>query len=246
MCATNSNLTAAGRHVTHQTWQCTRHGFPLFTLSHMHRTRAEFIIKSCSVLVRLVTIKGAPCSTSLRMRVSARSIVLPGTVQRGRSEAGNAADPRKPCNFEMHGPCPSCSGARGAPCSTDCMSVVLHGSVWCSYLPLAETFPLCFDEGEGKHKRLCLLSRSLPPSPSHWSFSRSLFFFLQQRCKKNSFDLHALGALLRPRRARRCRERRSKCTAPTGDGESGYSANALQRILRSTYMMGQGLAAESS
>lgn len=185
MCATNSNLTAAGRHVTHQTWQCTRHGFPLFTLSHMHRTRAEFIIKSCSVLVRLVTIKGAPCSTSLRMRVSARSIVLPGTVQRGRSEAGNAADPRKPCNFEMHGPCPSCSGARGAPCSTDCMSVVLHGSVWCSYLPLAETFPLCFDEGEGKHKRLCLLSRSLPPSPSHWSFSRSRFFFFATKMQKN-------------------------------------------------------------
>lgn len=71
----------------------------------------------------------------------------------------------------MHRPRSTCSGACCKPCSTDCTSVVLHRSVSYSYLPLAETFPLCFDEGEGKHKRLCLLSHSLPPSPSRWSFS---------------------------------------------------------------------------
>lgn len=124
----------------------------------------------------------------------------------------------------MHGPCASCRGARGAPCSTDCMAVVVHGSVWFSYLLSAETFPLCFDGGEGKHKSL--LSRSLPPSPSRRSFSRSPF--LQQRCKN---------------------EPRSSCTwspfafkacasAPAaavpmhgvrGVGESAISANTLQK-----------------
>lgn len=86
----------------------------------------------------------------------------------------------------MHRPSSSCSRACCSPCSRDCMSRVVHASVWYSYLPSAETFPLCFDEGEGKHKRLCLLSHSLPPSPSHWSFSGLpgfFFFFLQQRCK---------------------------------------------------------------
>lgn len=124
---------------------------------------AYYIIKSCSVLGYLVTIKGAcaqhPCLLT-------HSIVLPGTVQRGRSETGNATDPPKPCNFKMHRPCSTCSGARCKPCT-----VVLHGSVSCSYLLSAETFPLCFDGGEGKHKRLCLLSHSLPPSPSRWRFS---------------------------------------------------------------------------
>lgn len=124
----------------------------------------------------------------------------------------------------MHGPCASCRGARSAPCSTDCMLAVVHGSVRFSYLLSAETFPLCFDGGEGKHKSL--LSRSLPPSPSRRSFSRSPF--LQQRCKN---------------------EPRSSCTwspfafdacasAPAaavpmhgvrGDGESAISANTLQK-----------------
>lgn len=127
----------------------------------------------------------------------------------------------------MHGPWPSCGGARAAPCSTDCTSVVLHGSVCRSYLPSAETFPLCFDEGEGKHKRLCLLSRSLPPSPSQWSFGGSRAATKMQ--KNTSLVLHALGALSRPRRARRCTERRHRCTAPTGDGGRGNSAIALQK-----------------
>lgn len=132
----------------------------------------------------------------------------------------------------MHGPCASCRGARSAPCSTDCMLAVVHGSVRFSYLLSAETFPLCFDGGEGKHKSL--LSRSLPPSPSRRSFSCSPF--LQQRCKN---------------------EPRSSCTwspfafdacasAPAaavpmhgvrGDGKSAISANTLQKIPRSTYMM---------
>lgn len=61
--------------------------------------------------------------------------------------------------------------------------------------------------------------------------------FLQQRCKNTSLDLHALGAFSLPKRARPCAGRRDGCTAV---GKSGNSANALQRILRSTYMMGQG------
>lgn len=103
-CATDNhlNMTAAGRHVTHQTWRRTRHGprhVPCATCaSHMQRTRAEFIIKSCTVLVLRVTIKRRPVlniPACERERASARSIVLPGTVQRGRSETGNATDPRK-------------------------------------------------------------------------------------------------------------------------------------------------------
>lgn len=137
-------------------------------------TRADFIVKSCNVLVYLVTVRPLlnipACALPIApMWVSTRSIVLPGTVQRGRFQTGNATDPSKASNFKMHRPCSSCSGACSKACSSDCMSLVLHRSA--SYLPLAETFPLCFEEGEGKHKRLCLLSHSLPPSPSYWSFS---------------------------------------------------------------------------
>lgn len=147
----------------------------------------------------------------------------------------------KAANFKMHGPCASCRGACGAPCSTDCMLAVVHGLVRFSYLLSAETFPLCFDGGEGKHKSL--LSRSLPPSPSRWSFSRSPF--LQQRCKNAprssctwspfAFDACASApAAAVPMHGVR------------GDGKSAISANTLEEILRSTYMMGQELAAESS
>lgn len=138
------------------------------------------------------------------VRVSPHSIVLPGTVQRGRSQTGNATDPSKPSNFKMHRPFSTCSGARCSSCSRDCISLVLHTSVSYSYLPSAETFPLCFDEGEGKHKRLCLLSHSLPPSPSHWSFSGSLSATKMQKHKPRSsctWSLFASEACASVRRA---------------------------------------------
>lgn len=153
----------------------------------------------------------------------------------------------------MHGPCASCRGARGTPCSTDCMSAVVHGSVRLPYLLSAETFPLCFDGGEGKHKSL--LSRSLPPSPSRRSFSCSplfLFFFLQQRCKKKktSLDLHALGAPSPSLRARRRPLPRYQCTASAATGKARFlqmhCKEKKKKFLRSTYMVGQELAAESS
>lgn len=146
----------------------------------------------------------------------------------------------------MHGPCASCRGARGAPCSTDCTAAVVHGSVRFSYLLSAETFPLCFDGGEGKHKSL--LSRSLPPSPSRRSFSRSpFFFFLCNKDAKTSLDLHALGALLRSERACRHPRPRYRCTASAASGKARFlQIHCKKKILRSTYMMGQELAAESS
>lgn len=170
-----------------------------------------------------------PC-LQLRVRESermrARSIVLPGTVQMGEDlKQEMQLTLVKAVNFKMHGPRASCRGARGAPCSTDCMSAVVHGSVRFSYLLAAETFPLCFDGGEGKHKSL--LSRSLPPSPSRRRFSRSPFF-LQQRCKNEpqssctwspfAFDACASApAAAVPMHGVR------------GDGRSAISANTLQK-----------------
>lgn len=116
----------------------------------------------------------------------------------------------------MHGPCASCRGARGAPCSTDCTAAVVHGSVWFSYLLSAETFPLCFGGGEGKHKSL--LSRSLPPSPSRRSFSRSPFFATKMQ-KRASIFMHLepfrvqsvrVGARARGTDARRPRRRQKR------------------------------------
>ncbi len=60
------------------------------------------------------------------------------------------------------------------------------------------------------------------------------------KMQNTSLDLHALGAFLRPKRACPCKERCYNCTARTGVGGRGNFAIALQRILRSTYMMGQG------
>lgn len=125
----------------------------------------------------------------------------------------------KAVNFKMHGPCASCRGARGAPCSTDCTSALVHGSARFSYLLSAETFPLCFDGGEGKHKSL--LSRSLPPSPSRRSFSRSPLFATKMQ-KRASIFMHLepfcvrcvrVGARSRGTNARRPRrrERRDFC-----------------------------------
>lgn len=144
----------------------------------------------------------------------------------------------------MHGPWPGCGGARAAPCSTDCTSVVLHGSVCRSYLPSAETFPLCFDEGEGRHKRLCLLSRSLPPSPSQWSFggSRSATKMQQTRA---SFFMH-----LEPFRVRGVRVGAGSvgtdARRPPATGDEVILQLRCKRIRRSGYMMGRGLAAERS
>lgn len=132
----------------------------------------------------------------------------------------------------MHRPRSRCSRARRDACSRDCMRVVVHGSR--PYLPSAETFPLCFDGGEGKHKRLCLPSRSLPPS--NWSFRR---LALQQRCKiQASVFMHlepfsVRGARVRARGGLRMH-------GPRGRQEIwGIRAKALQRILRSAYMMGR-------
>lgn len=60
------------------------------------------------------------------------------------------------------------------------------------------------------------------------------------KMQNTSLDLHALGVFLRPKRARPRKQRCCDCRVPAGVGERGNSAIALQRILRSTYMMGQG------
>ena len=62
--AERSKLTAAGlsRHVTEPRTHRAR--TLAIYLERRAATRAEFIIKSCSVLVYLVTVKGAQCSTS--------------------------------------------------------------------------------------------------------------------------------------------------------------------------------------
>lgn len=168
--------------------------------------------------------------------VSTNSIVLPGTLQKGRSETGNATDPSKPSNFKMHWPCSTCTNARCKTCSSDCIAVVLHRSLSYSYLPLAETFPLCFDGGEGKHKRLCLLSHSLPPSPSHWSFSGLLCnkdakYKPRSSCTWSLFASEPCVSVQRAILQLHTLQKRQ---------ERDNFAIALQRILRSTYMMGQG------
>lgn len=188
-------LTTAGCHVIWQfatnahfhlqlmqmcIWECSENmqQHDLYDLACMEFawSGAQLIIKSCPWISRDCEVQPVLNIPACRLRitsiwVSTHSIVLPGTVQRGRSETGNATDPSKSSNFKMHRPSPACSRACCRTCSTDCIGVVLQRSHSYSYLPLAETFPLCFDGGEGKHKRLCLLSHSLPPSPSHWSFS---------------------------------------------------------------------------
>lgn len=96
----------------------------------------------------------------------------------------------------------------------------------------------------GGEAQKTLPSFSLPPSIAlalelqrlAWVF----FFFFATKMQNTSLDLHALGAFLRPERACPCKERWYKCTAPAAVGKTGNSAIALQRILRSTYMMGQG------
>lgn len=199
-----------------------------------------------SVLVGLVTPKRRP----------SRLTSLPATVRECARAASSYQElckrgkiwnrkcnwpSQKHVNFKMHGPCASCRGARGAPCSTDCMAVVVHGSVWFSYLLSAETFPLCFDGGEGKHKSL--LSRSLPPSPSRGASAARPFC---NKDAKTSLDLHALGALFRSKRARRHPRPRYQCTASAASGKARFLQIHCKKILRSTYMMGQELAAESS
>lgn len=60
------------------------------------------------------------------------------------------------------------------------------------------------------------------------------------KMQNTSLDLHAPRAFLGPSRACPCTGRGFGCTARAGVGKAGNFANALQRILRSTYMMGQG------
>ena len=102
-----------------------------------------------------------------------------------------------------------CSDACGTMCSTGCISIVLQRLPSYSYLPLAETFPLCSGGGEGKHKRLCLLSHSLPPSPSHWRFGGLL---CKTRCEIQALIFMHLDPFCVPGRVYPCTKRLCYCT----------------------------------
>ena len=121
-------------------------------------------------------------------------------------------------------------------CSGACCSraaVIAHGS----YLPSAETFPLCSGGGEGKHKRLCLLSHSLPPSPSHWrSFGGSL---CNKRCKIRASILMHLEPFCVRVAGIRAKSNITIAQPPELPGNAQF-CNCTAKILRSTYMMGQG------
>lgn len=206
------------------------------------------MIKTRSVLVRLVTLHGAPCSTSLPLRASERACARARPASpyqelcRGeglKQEMQPTPVNRLTLQCTSRHRAAAVQAARRAGLSVWWRSCTVRFG---SYLPSAETFPLCSDGGEGRHKRLCLPSRSLPPSPEPSPLASFCNKDAQKRrrrssCTRSHFASEACasvhGALVRMHGPQRRRAARLFCKT------------LCKRILRSSYMMGQGLAAES-
>lgn len=189
--------------------------------------------KELQLLVRLVTDCAAhplPCAAFSVNRRVARSIASPGTVQRGRSQTGNATDPPKPRNFNMHRPRSRCSRACCKACSCDCM--------WRLHVLTSlrlRHFPSALMGGRGSTKDFAFL---LAPSLHRAGASGA------SRCNKDAkykprssctWTLSPSEALASVHAAR------LRMHGPRVRQETwGIRAKALQRILRSSYMMGRG------
>ena len=253
--AERSKLTAAGlsRHVTEPRTHRAR--TLAIYLERRAATRAEFIIKSCSVLVYLVTVKGAQCSTSsLRPPLNNVSASEYRQHRLTRNCAkGKIFKQEMQLTPFLNRVTLKCTGrARAAAVHVAARAAVIACRELCTHrcdiltsLRLRH-FPFALMRGRGSTKDFAFfLTPSLHrPRTGASAACLGVFFFFfcnkDAKMQNTSLDLHALGAFLRPERACPCKERWYKCTAPAAVGKTGNSAIALQRILRSTYMMGQG------